>query len=144
MIHVDFNHIQIKGDKIRLQEELCILIKELIGTLSVEDINHCIEIAQMSEDELREKTLSSIKEMFTQLPDFLQPIFEERLRKRLKDFYNDQLHCKDCIKSNCIINDKIKNFCDGKISMIDFISDPPINDKEQCNSLFSNMFSDLL
>lgn len=143
MLHVDLNHIQIKGDKIRLKEELCILMKELLDTLSVEDINDCIEMAQMSEDELREKALSSIKEIFTQLPDFLQPIFEDRLRKRMKDFYT-QLNCKDCIKSHCIINDKIKNFCDGKISMIDFISDPPAMDKEQCSSLFSNMFSDLL
>lgn len=69
MIHSENSIVLIKGSKIELEKDLALIMKTLLDKhlMTVQSINICLEIAQMTEQEMLDETEKALKEIFEKL-----------------------------------------------------------------------------
>lgn len=75
MIEVTKETTKLEGTKVQLMSEFCCLVKHLTTKnegadepiLTREELDHCIELATMSDDELHQKALDALAEIFDML-----------------------------------------------------------------------------
>lgn len=65
MIEVNNGNIKLFGSKIEIQSEAAILLRSLKETLNEHEYKRVIELAEMSKDELRAKSLETTMELFS-------------------------------------------------------------------------------
>lgn len=79
MIEVTQKTTRLEGTKVQLMSEFCCLVHHLVtkdegadeAILTREELDKCIEMATMSDDELHQKTLDALAEIFDMLGKFL-------------------------------------------------------------------------
>ena len=69
MIHSENSIVLIKGSKIELEKDLALIMKTLLDKhlMTVQSINICLELAQMTEQEMLDETEKALKEIFEKL-----------------------------------------------------------------------------
>lgn len=79
MIEVTMKTTKLEGTKVQLMSEFCCLVHHLVTKddgadepiFTREDLDHCIEIATLSEDELNERSANALIEILGMLGKFL-------------------------------------------------------------------------
>lgn len=79
MIEVTKETTKLEGTKVQLMSEFCCLVNHLTTKnegadepiLTREELDKCIELATLSEDELHQKTLDALAEILDMLGKFL-------------------------------------------------------------------------
>lgn len=79
MIEVTMKTTKLEGTKVQLMSEFCCLVNHLVTKhddadepiLTREELDHCIEMATLSEDELHERSADALIEILGMLGKFL-------------------------------------------------------------------------
>lgn len=75
MIEVTTKTTRLEGTKVQLMSEFCCLVRHLVvkgagedePILTREELDHCIEMATLSEDELHERSVDALIEILSML-----------------------------------------------------------------------------